>query len=264
MLSAYFVSDIHISSPECPEARRFVSFLVSLSGGHNITHLFLLGDIFDLWVADHKCFVDRYQEIIDELQRLRDEGVAISYFEGNHDLYLQYFWRDKLGLSVYESPAYVRLGNKMLRLEHGDQMDPDDKGYLLLRWLLRTVFIRILIRNLPEQLIRMIGERLSAHSRRLTSRARSLDGPRVVHKIHTHACRVHEEKAFDLLITGHVHVRDDCNLSSSRGVFRSVNLGSWLDSPCYFRLEDTDAQFFELNDHAKKGRSEINESECAG
>ena len=61
MHRAYFVSDIHITSPDCPQARRFAAFLRSLSGKSNVTHLFLLGDIFDLWVADHQWFVDRYR-----------------------------------------------------------------------------------------------------------------------------------------------------------------------------------------------------------
>ena len=121
MPTAVFVSDIHIVSPECPRGRLFTQFLRSLSGKSGLTDLYLLGDIFDLWVADHRYFVDRYRTIIDELRRLKNEGVAISYFEGNHDLHLRSFWADQLGLTVYEGPAYVEHGDHTLRIEHGDQ-----------------------------------------------------------------------------------------------------------------------------------------------
>lgn len=246
--SAYFVSDIHITSPESPCASLFVSFLQTLSGETNITHLFLLGDIFDLWVADHRYFVDRYQEIIDEIRRLEKEGVSISYFEGNHDLHLRYYWADQLGLTVHDGPTTVQLGERTVRLEHGDQMDADDKGYLFLRWFLRTGPIRLLIRSLPSSLISRIGDWASAKSRRYTSSAKAINSADAIAKIHAHARRAYAQKPFDLIITGHVHVRDDCRIDSETGTFRSVNLGSWLDAPCYFKLDGTEARFYELTE----------------
>jgi len=246
MPSAYFVSDIHITSPESPRARLFVSFLHTLSGETNITHLFLLGDIFDLWVADHRCFVDRYKKIIDEIRRLKDEGVSISYFEGNHDLHLRYYWADQLGLTVYVAPAYVPLGARTVRLEHGDQMDPDDKGYLFLRWFLRAAPIRLLIHNLPGSLIARIGDRASTKSRRYTSSAKPIESADAIAKIRSHARQAYARKPFDLIISGHVHVRDDCRIDSDSGAFHSVNLGSWLDTPCYFKLDGNDERFYEL------------------
>lgn len=246
MPSAYFVSDIHIQSPECPRARLFVSFLEALSRDSNVTHLFLLGDIFDLWVADHGYFVRRYSEIIAEIRRLKDQGVDISYFEGNHDLHLRYYWADQLGLTVYDGPTYVQLGQTTVRLEHGDQMDPYDKGYLFLRWFLRTGPIRVLMRRLPGALVGRIGDRASAKSRRYTSSAKAIRAADAIAKIHAHARQAYATKHFDLMISGHVHVRDDCRINSQTSTFRSVNLGSWLDAPCYFKLDDTDARFCEL------------------
>ena len=248
MPSAYFVSDIHITSPDSPRARLFLSFLHKLSGRNNATHLFLLGDIFDLWVADHRCFVDRYREIIDEIRRLRDEGVAISYFEGNHDIHLGYYWADELGLAVHVGPAYVQLGEKTVRLEHGDQMDPDDKGYLFLRWFLRTGAVRLLIRKLPGALVSRIGDRASSQSRRYTSRSKVIRPAEAIAKIRAHARRAYARDPFDLIISGHVHVRDDCRIESESGTFRSVNLGSWFDAPCYFKIEGADERFYECND----------------
>ena len=85
MATAVFVSDIHIASPDCPRGRLFLQFLRSLSGKSDVTHLYLLGDIFDLWVADHTFFIERYAEIIDEIRRLVSQGVEVAYFERNHD-----------------------------------------------------------------------------------------------------------------------------------------------------------------------------------
>ena len=247
MANAYFVSDLHIQSPDCPRAHLFERFLQELAADSEVTHLFLLGDIFDLWVADHLYFVDRYRSIIDAIRRLRDDGVAISYFEGNHDLHLQGFWADQLGLTVYKGPAYIDLDRWTLRVEHGDQMDPEDKGYLFLRWFLRTPPIRWLICNLPGGMIARIGERASSGSRQYTTHTKSITAERAVDKIRDHAQRAFRDRPFDILLAGHVHVRDDFRVDSEDASFRSVNLGSWIDAPCYFKLDSNDGRFHELN-----------------
>lgn len=231
-------------SPQCPRAQLFMSFLRSLSGGDNTTHLFLLGDVFDLWVADHRYFIDRYREIVDEIRRLSNEGVEVSYFEGNHDLHLDYYWADKLGLTVHSGPTYVQLGEQTVRIEHGDEMDPDDKRYRFLRWFLRTPLIRLLLRHLPGRLIAYIGNRASATSRQYSSTANSIDADKAIAMIRAHASKAHEARPFDLIISGHVHVRDDYKSAG----FRSVNLGSWLDAPCYFKIDAGGERFCELNE----------------
>jgi UDP-2,3-diacylglucosamine hydrolase len=246
MATAVFVSDIHITSPECPRGHLFESFLRGLEGGRNLTHLYLLGDIFDLWVADHRYFVERYHSVIAEIRRLRSEGVAIAYFEGNHDLHLESFWQDELGVSVYPGPTYVEHDGKMLRIEHGDQMDPDDRGYRFLRWFLRTPPIRWLICNLPGALIRRVGERASATSREYTSQTKTIEPDQAIAKIRAHAQRAFEARPFDIILSGHVHIRDDCEIDAGSRRFRSINLGSWLDAPCFFRIDNGIGTLHEL------------------
>lgn len=247
---AVFVSDVHIKDPDCPRGRLFTAFLKSLDGRRNTTHLFLLGDIFDLWVADHRWFIDRYREIIDQLRRLKAEGVEIHYFEGNHDLHLRYFFADRLALRVHEGPYRLELGGFTIRLEHGDEMDPDDRGYLFLRWLLRTAPVRVLIRNLPGPLIARIGNRASRMSHRYVSATKFEPDRDVVGTIHAHARRIAAREPFDLIISGHLHVRDDSRIELDGRTFRSVNLGSWFDAPCCFRIERGEARFQELTEDA--------------
>ena len=247
MQRAYFVSDLHIASPEDPKFTRFLGLLGSLTG-ENSSHLFLLGDIFDMWLGDHRYFIDRYRPLIDEIERLRDAGVNIHYFEGNHDLHLGRYWAGQLGITVHADPAHVEVAGQLLRLEHGDQMDPEDRGYRFLRWFLRTPAMRFLIYNLPGKLAAGIGERASATSRSYTSETKVIAPGDAVTKIRDHAANVHRQLPFDLIVSGHVHVRDDHTMSGSAGSFRSVNLGTWLDTPCCFVLDESGARFIELDE----------------
>lgn len=247
MPGAIFVSDVHVRDPECPRAKLFMAFLSALDG-RNTSRLFLLGDIFDLWVADHRWFIERYRRIIGELERLKREGVEIHYFEGNHDLHLRYFFGDRLGLRVHGGPCTIELEGRTVRLEHGDEMDPDDRGYLFLRWFLRTPPVRFLVRHLPGTLVARLGNRASRVSRAYATADRSATRERAIATIHSHAQRVARQQRFDLIVSGHVHVRDDSVLREGDRSFRSVNLGSWFDAPCCFRIDRKTARFHELTE----------------
>lgn len=246
MPHACFVSDLHITDPDSEAALLFERFLASLADEGETTHLFLMGDVFDLWVADHDYFLDRYERIVDQVRRLREAGTEIHYFEGNHDLHLERFWAEQLGARVHPGPVELELGPLQLRLEHGDQMDPNDRGYRFLRWFLRTPPVRFALCHLPGSLVARIGDRASATSREYTSRTKTIEQDQAIAVIRNHARRVYARRPFDLIISGHVHVRDDYRAPEEDGGYRSINLGTWLDRPCFLRIEGETVEWHEL------------------
>ncbi len=250
-MRAVFVSDIHIGSPE---DRRAVLFLGVLDSWllNPPEKVFLLGDIFDLWIADRKYFVDRYARIIEKVHALVQAGVEVHYFEGNHDLDLVPFWQNHIGCTVHEGPYQLQMDRFTVIIEHGDQMDPSDKGYLFLRWLLRTPVLRWLGRHLPNSWVRRIGERASAASREYTSNVKTIKEDEVRTRIAAHVRKVRSEVNVDVHVSGHVHVRDDSEIScwGKGAIVRSLNLGSWLDQPVTLELVVNDGnltwEWFEL------------------
>ena len=235
MNRALFVSDIHIKSPNDERAELFGRFL-DKAFELKPKHLFLVGDIFDLWIADRNYFVDTYSTLIEKLVRLKTVGTEIHYFEGNHDLDLDVFWHKKLGFEVQDSAAYYEIGGKVVRVEHGDQMDPEDKGYLFLRWFLRTPAVRGLGRYLPNSAVRWVGMRASETSRDYTSNVKVASDEKSIQNIRTHAINAFEEKPFDIIVSGHVHVREDSEQVAGKKKFRCINLGTWLKEPLVLDL----------------------------
>ena len=248
MSTAVLVSDIHIDAPDGVRCAQFSRLLEALYDEADLSEVYLLGDIFDLWVADHDYFVRRYAAIVERLAALRARGVEIAYFEGNHDLYLRHFWERELGFTIYGGPVYRTIAGRTVRLEHGDQMNPDDRGYLFLRWFLRTPPVHFLCRRLPGWLIARIGDKASATSRRYSSDERSTTSEKVIDIIRTHARKAFASRPFDLIVSGHVHTRDDWECVIDGRSFRSINLGSWYDAPCLFRIGENEARFVELSE----------------
>lgn len=76
-LNAYFISDLHIGSPADSREELLLQFLGKLSGGENASHLFLMGDIFNPWIAAHRYFIDKYQPITGEIARLKGVGCEL-------------------------------------------------------------------------------------------------------------------------------------------------------------------------------------------
>lgn len=238
MMRAYFLSDIHLGSNQDPKFFLLTHWLKSFVSVEQMTHLFLLGDIFDLWVHNYQHFTHEFQELIQELIRLKYLGVEIHYFEGNHDLHLEAYWQRELHIPVYKGPQHFQLGSLNIRLEHGDQMDPEDRGYIFLRWLLRTPVVKWCIRHLPEKFMVWLGESSSRKSRSYTTKIKTINKERAIHVIRTHAQKIFQSHPFDIIITGHMHVRDEFQWQEESKTITSMNLGSWLDHPQVLLLEE--------------------------
>lgn len=255
-MAAYFVSDIHLKNATEPNAVVFLSFLQRLSveaatsaaESHHTSvtssraesmianrteeselQLFLVGDIFDLWIGAHIYFQNRFSEIISAIRHLVRAGVRVHYFEGNHDLHLHKFWADDVGVNVHASGQVFEIGGQRIYVEHGDQINPDDRGYLFLRWLLRTPVIKFLSENLPSRVVAGIGERASHASRDYTSDVarKAIGAERTRALIRGNAKKRGREVPCEYCITGHMHIFDDATIDLGDHLVRSINLGWW-------------------------------------
>lgn len=225
MSKVYFVSDLHIRDVQEEKAQKFLRFLFFLKEQPEPITLVLGGDIFDLWLGGHGYFIKKFKSIVDAIGDLVKSQHHVYYFEGNHDLHLKKFWQDKLGVTVYSDPEFFLFDHSVVRFEHGDQMDPEDHGYHFLRWLLRTPVMTFLILHLPAIIVAKIGDMASRASRNYTDRLR--DEERIRKTLHQHAEMIFDERPFDFIIHGHVHLQDEHIFERNDKRATSINLGSW-------------------------------------
>lgn len=138
-MDAWFVSDIHLKSVEERNGKILLRFLRSLLAQEPAqTHLFLLGDIFDLWVGGHQYFAKKFQPLIEVLSELKKAGTKITFVEGNHDVHIEGFFRDKLGIEVFVEAQYYEIDGVTVRVEHGDLINLEDLTYLKYRSFIRS------------------------------------------------------------------------------------------------------------------------------
>ena len=254
-LCAQFFSDLHIQREDDSRAVLFEATLRKLIG--RSSHVFLVGDVFDLWISDHTYFQKRYAKIINALKDLQNSGTEIHLFEGNHDMHFGQFWQKQFGATIHPDIFRTQLGPWSVRIEHGDLMNLDDIGYLRLRWLLRTPVLKFIGRHVTGEFIASFADPWSRHSRKASSPNRPGDhqvSDRAVQRaqsirtmMNTFAKRIADETQTDFIITGHTHVQDDLSFESKTGNCRFINLGSWFDQPAYFELTENGGAWRTVN-----------------
>ena len=201
------------------------------------THLFFLGDIFDLWIGDHVYFADSFRPFVEALTTLVRQGVSVYYVEGNHDVHVKEFWQ-RLGVVSFVEDRTFTVGPWRIRVSHGDLMNPQDRAYARYRNFIRLPALEKLAHQLPAKQLHAFGKWASQNSRKKSGVRRRTNEPILRTMIHDYARKVYTEVPFDFLISGHMHIQDEWPLFEGRPMPISINLGSWFDQPTVLWVDD--------------------------
>jgi len=102
MKKVYFASDQHFGAPtpelSLPREKKFVAWLDEVK--EDAEAIFLLGDLFDFWF-EYKTVVPKgFVRILGKLAEIRDSGIPIYFFVGNHDLWMNDYFETELNIPV--------------------------------------------------------------------------------------------------------------------------------------------------------------------
>ncbi|WDF46572.1 UDP-2,3-diacylglucosamine diphosphatase [Chryseobacterium sp. KACC 21268] len=127
----YFASDQHFGVPDLAKSRireeKFIRWLDLIKKDAQI--LFLMGDLFDFWHEWKYVVPKGYIRVLGKIAELKDFGIEIYFFVGNHDLWMKNYFEEELGIPVYFEKKYYEINDKKFLLAHGDGLGPGDKGY---------------------------------------------------------------------------------------------------------------------------------------
>ena len=248
-MNAWFVSDIHLKHLNERNGNILLRFLLSLLNKERpCTHLFLLGDIFDLWFGNHEFYASKFQPIVDALKQLSSEGINVIYFEGNHDVHVIEFWKS-LGIESYVDPQVFNIGKFKIRCEHGDFLNPNDLAYIKYRSYLRHPISEKAAQIIPAKFMSIIGENFSRISRKHSSKKRADRSEEIRKMIRDYAVKVRSDQEFDFIITGHMHVKDEFTFEKENKKVSSINLGSWFESQDALLINEQGASWVRLSDN---------------
>lgn len=114
------ISDTHLGSKEC-KAQYLLDFLNSTE----CDHLFLLGDIIDIWsYRKNKHWPQLHTDIIRVILDKARRGTKVVYIPGNHDEMIKDYIGSVFGeVKITERYSHTTADGKTLLLLHGDEFD---------------------------------------------------------------------------------------------------------------------------------------------
>lgn len=245
---SWFISDIHLKDTHERNGNTLLRFLFYLNQNPQRHRLFLLGDIFDAWVSDGASFIKQYKLIIDEIVRFKKAGGTVYYFEGNHDVHIDVFWTKLFEIPVIENWQFFEIDGLTLRLEHGDYINPDDKVYHQYLEFIHRPWVESVVHKIPSHFWKWLTVNYSRKSRKKTSRYAIENSERIKKLIRTYAENVYQEKPFDLIVTGHMHIFDDYSFTVTGKNVRSINLGSWLEEPRVLKIAENKIEILNVEE----------------
>lgn len=221
----YFVSDAHLGiDNEYSSLFRedlLIKWLDEIKS--DATEIILGGDIFDFWF-EYKHVVPRgFSRLISKLREISDSGIKITYFTGNHDMWIFDYLPQAIGAELIRGTQIRQINDKFLFIGHGDGLGPYDKHYNFLKKIFSSKFFQFLFKLVHPELSFRIALAWSSSSRKQHNYPKEIDFNE--EWLVKYAKTVLEQQHIDFFVFGHRHVPFQMKINENT-VF--TNLGDWL------------------------------------
>ena len=217
-----FASDVHLAAHRPGAVTAFLTFL---SGPvRRADRLYLLGDVFDLWLGDDDGRVP-HPEVEAALAETVAAGVPIDLIRGNHDFLLGDAFAERTGCRLAGEPLVIEVMGERAVLLHGDTLCTRDVEYQAFRRYARDPA------NRRAFLARPMEERArEAAAIRATSNSRSRLKPEDIMDVtREEVARVLSECGATRMIHGHTHRPAVHELDPESGSSTRIVLGDWYE-----------------------------------
>ena len=233
MGNLYFASDFHLGIPSAAESlereKRIVRWLESIAP--TAERIYLVGDLFDFWF-EYKDVVPRgYTRLLGTLARLKDKGIEIDIFTGNHDLWMFGYFQEELGIPVHHENIRFEYGGKHFVVGHGDGIGPGDNGYKFMKRVFTNKLAQRLFGFLHPRIAFGMANYWSGKSRMSNEEAGFMGEDKEWQVIY--AKEILSKEHIDYFIFGHRHIKLELPLGKS--VF--YNLGDWITFNTYVEFD---------------------------
>jgi len=228
----YFSSDNHLGAPtkaeSLPREKKFLQWLDEVK--EDAAAIFLLGDLFDFWF-EYKTVVPKgFVRVLGKLAEIRDSGIPIYFFVGNHDLWMQNYFEDELNIPTYRDSKEFTFNNKTFLIGHGDGKGPNDKGFKRMKKVFTNPFFNWLFRWLHPDIGMKLAHHLSVKNKLISGDEDKKFLGEDQEWLVLYAKRKLETKHYDYFIFGHRHLPMEIKVAKNSTYF---NLGDWINHYTY-------------------------------
>jgi UDP-2,3-diacylglucosamine hydrolase len=241
----YFSSDNHLGAPtqelSKPREKKFVQWLDEVK--EDAAAIFLLGDLFDFWFEYKHVVPKGFVRVLGKLAEIRDSGIPIYFFVGNHDLWMNSYFEDELNIPVFHHPKEFIFNNKTFLIGHGDGLGPGDKGYKRMKKVFTNPFSKWLYRWFHPDLGVPLAQHLSVKNKLISGDDDAKFLGEENEWLVQYAKRKLESKHYDYFVFGHRHLPMSIEVGKDSTYH---NLGDWIN---YYTYGVFNGNTFELKEY---------------
>lgn len=239
----YFASDQHLGAPTAkaslPREKKFVAWLDEVKKDAEV--IFLVGDLFDFWF-EYKTVVPKgFVRVLGKLVEIRDAGIPIYFFVGNHDLWMRDYFEKELNIPVYYEPQEFEINSKLFLIGHGDGLGPGDKGYKRMKKVFTFPLFQWMFRWMHPDWGMKLGQYMSVKNKMISGDEDAEFLGNENEWLYQYCQRKLTQKHYDYFVFGHRHLPLDIELNEKS---RYINLGDWIQYFTYGKFMKT----FELKE----------------
>ncbi|MBT3587820.1 MAG: UDP-2,3-diacylglucosamine diphosphatase [Flavobacteriaceae bacterium] len=241
----YFSSDNHLGAPtkeeSFPREKKFVKWLDEVK--EDAAAIFLLGDLFDFWF-EYKTVVPKgFVRTLGKLAEISDSGIPIYFFVGNHDLWMNDYFKKELNIPTYHDSKEFIFNNKTFLIGHGDGKGPNDKGYKRMKKVFTNPFLKWIYRWLHPDIGMRIAHHLSVKNKLISGNEDKKFLGENEEWLAAYAKRKLENKHYDYFVFGHRHLPMEIKVGENSTYF---NLGDWIN---HYTFGVFDGENFEIKNY---------------
>jgi UDP-2,3-diacylglucosamine hydrolase len=232
----YFASDFHLGVPNYASSlereKRIIIWLDQIKrDAHSI---YLLGDIFDFWFEYKHAIPKGFIRFQGKLAELRDAGIPIYFFTGNHDMWMFDYFTKELDIVIYREPQILQINGKVLLIGHGDGLGPGDSMYKIQKKFFNSKVCQWLFARIHPNLGMGIAQLWSKQSRLAnTKREEKFNGEENEFLL-SYCKTIEKETHHDFYVFGHRHLPLDLEVGVNS---RYINLGEWVHFNTYAEFD---------------------------
>lgn len=195
--------------------------------------IFLVGDIFDFWFEYKKVIPKGFVRLLGKLANLTDNGIAVHLFTGNHDLWMNNYLEEEIGVIIHHKPIIIEEQNKKIFVGHGDGLGKGDYFYKFLRKIFTSKICQFAFSCLHPNFAFYLAHSWSKKSRKRNEITfKSKDNEILYGYAQEQEALTH----LDYYVFGHRHIPLELHINNSKAIY--INLGDWISHNSYAELKD--------------------------
>ncbi len=187
--------------------------------------LVIAGDLFDFWYEWRHVIPKYWFGVIHKLRDLIGNGIMVFLITGNHDFELGSYLRDEVGIHCFHDSVDIKFGDKNFFIAHGDGLAKKDRGYRVMKRIIRNRLSKFLFRTFIHPDFGMkLAKWASGSSRKLVN----IDKNHWSEEYYDFAKEKFSE-GYDLVVLGHLHAP----LFREENGYAYLNTGDWMTHYSY-------------------------------